>query len=123
MNRAASSNLQKPRSLFTAQRPRQRYVTIYPGYVTVFRVAVGAILGVYARLTELHFDFLERESLSSRVHLERHRRAGAEPRQQEIIRTGSGVRATSVYWFVGDKRMIPGRNDLFQVIAGCYDDF
>ena len=123
MNRAASRYLQKPRSLFVTQRSRQLYVTIYPRYVTVFRFTVGAIVGVYARLTELHFDSLERKSLPSRVHLERHRRAGAEPCQQKIIGTRSGVRATRFDWFVGDERVIPCRNDLFQVIVGCYDDF
>jgi hypothetical protein len=55
-------------------------------------LAVGTVGGVYLRVPKPYCHMLERPAFAPRVHRDRHRRAGAEGREQKVVWGRSCVR-------------------------------
>src|SRR5579871_864499 len=76
----------------------------------------GAIGGVDAAVPQAHRGLLERQLLALGIKAQRHRRAGAEPGEQKIVRAWAAIHAADRYRLIGEQPMAAD-NDLLLKFA------
>src|SRR5690349_18107192 len=86
------------------------------------RLALRAVDGMNPRMGETNGHRLQRPAFSSRVQRDRHRRATAQRREQELVWSGTGVHAAVRNRFIRDETMRPRRNLLCESEARPSND-
>src|SRR5208282_547904 len=79
--------------------------------------AFGAIGGVNPAVAKPDLHLRQRQLLAVGVEPQRHRRAGAERRQQEIVRTWTAVESADVHRLVRYKTVGAGNDLLLELAA------
>ena len=79
--------------------------------------ALGAIGGVDPAMPQPDLDARQRQLLVIGIKPQRHRRAGAERGEQQIVRPRTAVEAAGIFRLVGEQTMGAGDNFLLECPA------
>src|SRR5262249_16139494 len=96
-------DLKQAASLLGVERPAQRNGPFDAVEHAFFGLAVCAIGGVNSGMAEFDRHPLERQGLALSVEPNRHRRAGSEPRKEEIVGTWTAVETADLDRLVGEE--------------------
>ena len=77
-------------------------------------IGVVAIGGVDVLVVQVDANVRQGPALAACVGHQRHRRAGAERRRQEVVRTGSTVQPAIALRFIGKQSVSPGFDNLLE---------
>src|SRR5439155_12067230 len=82
-------------------------------------LTVETILGMDPVVRQPHRHALERQLLAFGIEPQRHRRAGTEAREQQIVRAWPRIESADLDWFVGKESVRPTHDLLLEfAIAG-----
>ncbi len=85
MNRTLVRDLEQPFLLFRVEVSHEMNLALDPVDLAFLRFAIPAIRRVNLRMSKIHRHTFERPLLGPRVHRHRHRRAGTERREKQIV--------------------------------------
>jgi hypothetical protein len=105
MHRAPVGNLQQPVTLFLVETAAQCDHTLDPIDETFLGLAGLAVGGMDPAVTQSNRDLLQGQHLSVGVQTKRHRRAGAQPGEHQIVGSGAAVETADVDRLVAQKAM------------------
>lgn len=101
MNRAAFGNVHEPGALFLGEVTIELQLALNVVQLPDAGFAVRAVFGVDALMTHPYRDVAQRPAFALGVHADRHRGAGAEGRQEQVIRCGAAAGTADVGRLVG----------------------
>src|SRR5271169_2345277 len=114
MNGALLGNLEQPSTLSLVQRSDQLDVQLDPIEHRIYVFAIDAILSVNPLVSQPNDDLFEQPFPPRGVQIDSYRRATAERHQQQFVRAGSSVSASSRYWLVGIQTVASIQHDLLE---------
>src|SRR5262249_18957539 len=103
VDRTLVGDLEEPRTLAIIESAGERDGPIDAVEHPFFGLAALAIGGVDLGVVEPHRDFVERQCLALGVEPQRHRRAGAERREQQVVGTRSAVETARLDRLIGEQ--------------------
>lgn len=95
----------QPGLLLGRQRSSQVDVSLNSIQHDVLCFAIGAIGGVYLRVSQIDGNSLERPSFPPRVHSQRDRSASPQGGKQKIVRRRTRICAACGRWLIGSQAM------------------
>ena len=121
VNRTFFRNFQQLAALFLAQVTLQNDRAVDHVNPVILVIAAAAILDMVPAVFEHDMHGFERNALAIRVHFHRHRGAGPERCQQQIVGRGPAVGAAEGLRLIGKKDMFADTDGLLKLACAGFD--
>lgn len=123
MNRTHVGNFKEPAFLLGSKSTVERYLSFDAIDLTFLGLTISAVSRMDSGMSQSYTYLWHRPALAPRVKPNRHRSAGAERGQQQIVWGRTFVGAAEGPWLIRDKAMSPGNNLLLESGAITMDDY
>lgn len=120
MHWAFLGDLHQPRPLFGIEIAFECDQALDAVEHSLFGFARGAIGAMNFAVMQADRCLLKRQLLAFGIKPQRHRRAGAEPREEQIVWVGTGVHTADRGWLVGEGTMSAGDHFLLEFAASRF---